>query len=115
MLGCGGPIAPTAQVTLTPSSPELSQSGVDAETGIWESAPFSGSTWFVYPPRTQVLVPHTLGYLPRDVRVFLSFEPSGRNAAVAAGDLARITEVTPTSVTIWNDTQTNFYARVALR
>ena len=60
-------------------------------------------------------VEHSIGYTPRVVLVYLSFEAIGSEPAMAAGDLARIVSVDESTITIRNDTSAMFFARVVAR
>jgi hypothetical protein len=113
---CGRP-APGGVVVFTASAPELAMASVDPESGSWESAPWApGATgWLPYPPRGQIQLEHALGRAPRVVLVYISFERSGTTPALAAGDLARVVDVDESTVTIWNDTNGSYFARVVLR
>ncbi|GAB4198394.1 MAG: hypothetical protein OHK0013_07440 [Sandaracinaceae bacterium] len=116
IVGCGRP-PPGGVVIFTASSPELSMASIDPETGSWESAPWSpGETgWIPYPPRGQIQVEHGLERVPRVVLVYLSFDRSGAAPGLAAGDLARIVDADERTITIWNDTNGSFFARVVAR
>jgi hypothetical protein len=70
--------------------------------------------WLPYPPRGQVQVEHSLGRVPTTVFVYLSFMPTGVSPALAAGDLARVVEVDASTVTVWNDTNGSYFARVVV-
>lgn len=115
--GCGKP-PPGGVVAYDQGAPELAMSGVDATTGVWQSAPWggegSGVTWIAYPGRVQVQVEHGLGRVPTGVLVYLSFLENGDDPALAAGDLARVTQIDETHVTIWNDTNAGYYARIVV-
>jgi hypothetical protein len=113
---CGRP-APGGVVIFTASSPELAMASIDPETGSWESAPWSPADtgWIPYPPRGQVQLEHRLGREPRTVLVYLSFDRAGTSPALAAGDLARVIDVDESTITIWNDTNGSYFARVVLR
>ena len=81
----------------------------------WQSAPWSGGCdWVRLDAREGIEVPHDLGRPPASVLVYLSFVPSGAEAVLAAGDMARIVEVTATSVTVANATEQPMYARLVL-
>jgi hypothetical protein len=77
--------------------------------------PWTGMSWIPFGPRLQVRVAHGLGRVPRLVHVFLAFDELGSDPASAAGDLARVIAVDETSVTIWNDTNGTFFARIVLQ
>lgn len=105
---------PTGDLTVyTADSPELARASVSPE-GVWESVPWSGqeAPWLPYPPRITVELEHTLGREPRVVLVYLAFDPEATDPALAAGDLARIVEVTDTTVTVHNDTSGSYFFRV---
>lgn len=95
-------------------SPELEMSSLDPDGVIWESAPWSGTDWIAYSPRTQLHISHPLGHTPRAVLVYISFVAAGTTPALAAGDLARIVQVSESDVTIWNDTNGTYFARVVI-
>jgi len=114
---CGRP-APGSVGVVTAASPELAMSGIDPESGTWQSAPWADGAgmvrWLPYPPRGQVQVEHSLGRVPTTVFVYLSFMPTGVSPALAAGDLARVVEVDASTVTVWNDTNGSYFARVVV-
>ncbi len=97
----------------TADSPELANASVSPE-GVWESAPWSGqdAPWILYPPRATIELEHTLGREPTTVLVYLAFDEEATAPALAAGDLARIVEVTDTTITIHNDTSGSYFFRV---
>lgn len=97
----------------TADSPELASASVSAE-GVWESAPWMGqeAPWIELGPRVTVELEHTLGHEPRAVLVYLAFDPEATDPALAAGDLARVVEVTDTTVAVKNDTNAIYYVRV---
>ena len=108
--GCGEAEAQDPVVVESPCA-----QGVPME--YWESSswpPDEACPWLVFEGRTSVRVPHTLGRRPREVSIYLSFEPNGRSGALAAGDLSRILEVTETQVTLRNDTNEDFFVKVVL-
>lgn len=122
--GCGRP--PPGMVTrYEAGSPELAMSSFDPLTNVWQSAPWEGAAWIPYPGRATIQVSHTLGRVPRQVLVYLAFQEIPFDAgpgpgegdtppALAAGDLARVVDVTATTVTVWNDTNGAFFARIVL-
>lgn len=114
---CGRP-APGSVVVFTAASPELAMASIDPESGTWQSAPWAdeGGTvqWLPYPPRGQVQVEHNLGRVPTSVFVYLSFVQTGTSPALAAGDLARVVDVDASTVTVWNDTNGSYFARVVV-
>jgi hypothetical protein len=118
MLGACGRPAPGSVVVFMASSPELAMASVDPETGSWQSAPWADEAgmvqWLPYPPRGQIQVEHGLGRVPTSVFVYLSFMRSGATPALAAGDLARVVDVDASTVTVWNDTNGSFFARVVV-
>jgi hypothetical protein len=110
-IGCGLPEGNL--VVYTADSPELANASVN-EAGVWESVPWKGQNapWIEFGPRLTVELEHTLGYEPRVVLVYLAFDPEGTDPALAAGDLARVVEVTDTTVSVKNDTNATYYIRV---
>ncbi|MFN9809806.1 MAG: hypothetical protein ACK6CU_09255 [Deltaproteobacteria bacterium] len=114
---CGRP-APGGVVVFTAASPELAMAGIDPESGTWQSAPWADCAgvvrWLPYPPRGQIQLEHSLGRVPTTVFVYLSFMPTGVSPALAAGDLARVVEVDASPVTVWNDTNGSYFARVVV-
>lgn len=96
--------------TYPADSPELANASV--REGVWESVPWEGSPWLPYPPQATVQLEHGLGYVPRSVLVYVSFEESGVEPAPTAGDLSRIIEVDDTFLTVRNDTNAVLFARV---
>jgi hypothetical protein len=46
------------------------------------------------------------------VLAYLSFDPEGASAALAAGDLATVVAVSESTVTLRNDTNSEFFLRV---
>jgi hypothetical protein len=111
---CGRP-APGALRTYTADAPELAMASIDPASGAWESMPWTGTDWLPYGPRAQLQVTHGLGRLPRTVLVYLAFDELGSDPACAAGDLARVIEVTDTTVTVWNDTNGIYFARIVVQ
>jgi hypothetical protein len=103
---------PTGDLIVYPAdAPELAAASVTPE-GVWESCPWAGSPWLPYPGRASVQVEHSLGYAPPRVLVYLSFEASGADPALAAGDLARVVEVDATTLLVRSDTSAFFFARI---
>jgi hypothetical protein len=88
--------------------------GVEAAGDSWQSVGWSADLWQSYPGETTLVVAHELGRAPQSVLVYLAFDETGRGAGLATGDMARIVEVTPTSVTIRNDTEADFFCRLVL-
>lgn len=113
-LACGRP-PPGTLIELDPSDPELAMASVDPVTGAWESMPWTGMEWLPFGPRVQLRVTHGLGRVPRSVHVYLAFDELGSDPAAAAGDLARVIEVTDTTVTVWNDTNATYFARIVVQ
>jgi hypothetical protein len=109
LVGCGIPSG--EMVVYTVDSPELASASVSAE-GIWESGPWTGTPWIPFPGRITMQLEHTLGRTPRVVLVYLAFDDEGTDPALAAGDLARVADVTDTTVTVHNDTSATFFVRV---
>jgi hypothetical protein len=89
---------------------------LDPTMNAWESAPWSGPgvEWLSYGPHVQLQVQHQLGRVPTGVNTYISFVASGQNPSQAAGDLARIVEVTDDHVTVWNDTNGSYFARIVV-
>ena len=87
----------------------------------WQSAPWQNAPWTSLPGETRVRMEHGLGRVPDSVEVYLSFEKDDsdregtRNSFLAAGDLARIYEVTDSTITIRNATEQAFCLRVVLQ
>jgi hypothetical protein len=52
--------------------------------------------------------------VPTSVFVYLSFVQTGTSPALAAGDLARVVDVDASTVTVWNDTNGSYFARVVV-
>jgi hypothetical protein len=111
---CGRP-APGTLRTYAADAPELAMASIDPVSGTWESVPWTGADWLPYGPRAQLQVTHGLGRLPRTVQVYLAFDELGSDPASAAGDLARVIEVTDTTVTVWNDTNGVYFARIVVQ
>jgi hypothetical protein len=85
----------------------------------WESAPWSDgdpetAPWLPYQPHTLVHITHPLGREPVGVLVYISFAQDGATPGLAAGELARIVDVTDTDVTVWNDTNGVYFARIVI-
>ncbi len=102
-------------VVYTTDSPELAMASIDPESGSWESAPWrqsEDSRWLPYPSRGQLQLEHNLGRTPQNIIVYLAFERTGEAPAQASGNLARIVDADETTLTIWNDTNGNYFARV---
>jgi hypothetical protein len=87
-------------------------------SGAWQSSDWlvpAGESWIPLPGACLVTVPHDLGRTPALVQVYVSFVPSGQASALAAGDIARIIDVTDLDVTLRNDTLEDFFVRVVLQ
>jgi hypothetical protein len=86
----------------------------------WQSAPWQNAEWTSLPGKTRVRLEHDLGREPDSVDVYLSFEKDDsdregtRSSFPAAGDMARITDVTDSTITIKNNTEQSFCLRVVL-
>ena len=90
----------------------------DGSVAAWESAgwpPAPRCDWLLFDGRRTVELNHGLGRTPRDVSIYLAFEPDGRSAAPAAGDLARILAADADSVQLRNETNEDFFLKVVLR
>lgn len=91
-----------------------------ADGGAWESSPWAspdGGTpvhWLYYGPHEQLHVQHSLGRVPTGVLTYISFVESGVDPSLAPGDLARLVDVTDDHVTVWNDTNGVYYARIVV-
>ena len=87
-----------------------------ADVTSWESMPWRDDAhpWLAYPAHAQLQIDHEQGRVPTGVVVYISFVESGENPAVAPGDLARIVDVNDEFVTVWNDTNSAYFARVVL-
>lgn len=94
----------------------LPQAMVIPSTDTWESSPWTGTDvhWLPYGPHEQLDVQHSLGRMPTGVITYISFTENGFDPSQAAGDLARLVEVTPDHVTVWNDTNGSYFARIVL-
>lgn len=88
--------------------------GLDPTGEGWQSVGWDGE-WHRYPGDVTLEIAHELGREPTAVLVYISFDPDGDGAGLAAGDLARIVEVTETTVTIRNGTDADMFCRVVLR
>ncbi len=110
LAGCNG-IAMGRSVEYTEA--DLANAGVD-DHGVWESTPWSSpdAPWLPYTPRVTATLHHTLGYAPRSVLVYISFDDAATTPALAAGDLAEIYDVSDTTITVHNDTNNSFFFRV---
>jgi len=92
---------------------DLSEAGT-LPNGDWQSNPWIG-TWIGYLASVELTLEHGLGRIPCGVLVYISFFEDGARAALAAGDLARIVEVSEQTVTIQNGTREDYFVRVVLR
>ena len=112
--GCGKP--GPGNVVVYSLDGGLPMSMIDPSTQTWESAPWSGPDvhWLPYGPHVQLQVQHALGRQPTGVLTYISFVENGQNPSQAAGDLARLIEVTDDHVTVWNDTNGSYYARIVV-
>lgn len=112
---CGRPGA-GGLVVFAAGDPLLAMASIDPESGSWESAPWVPGEmgWIPYPGRGQIQVEHGLGRVPRTVLVYLSFDRTGASPGLAAGDLARLIDADETTVTVWNDTNGSYFARVVV-
>ncbi|MEM7447102.1 MAG: hypothetical protein AAF355_02565 [Myxococcota bacterium] len=97
---------------------DLPSAGED-EWGIWQSNT-EGAPWFRYRGGARLRIEHALGRVPRIVLLYVSFSEegidpdTGATAGLAAGDMARILEVSDQTVTVHNDTNANMFARMVL-
>jgi hypothetical protein len=118
----------TRQVTVLDPT-DMPCSGIDPDTGIWSSAPWpisedigamgdAGTSgiceWLPFAGRQELIVPHTLGYVPSEVLVYIAFTPSGVGGTLASGDPGRVRAVDDAFVTIDNGTNQDFYVRLVL-
>lgn len=123
--GCGKPGPGNLVVLrLTPDGSML-DGGLPAAMTIpggsaWESSPWASPDggpsvhWLSYGPHVQLDVQHGLGRVPTGVITYISFVESGLDPSQAAGDLARLVEITDDHVTVWNDTNGVYFARVVV-
>lgn len=85
----------------------------------WQSSGFyAGETddeWLRFPARATVIIPHALGRTPAIVAPYLAFDAQGDGCAPSAGDLTRIVRVSDTTVTLRNDTNEDFFLRLAVQ
>lgn len=100
---------------------DLSDGGLPMEMlleagSAWESSPWMGTDvhWLPYGPHEQLRVHHTLGRTPVGVITYISFTEDGFDPSQAAGDLARLVEVDDQNVTVWNDTNGSYFARIVV-
>ncbi len=108
-------VAPDADVNVD-ASDTLGDGGVVASYGCaWQSSGWNSGDWIKYPGRATLRLFHPLGRVPATVLVYLSFERSGEGAALSAGDLAHVGEVTDEFVEIENFTNGDYFARIVLQ
>lgn len=81
-------------------------------SGQWESSAWTGGTWLDYPGRITLRLEHGLGREPSSVLVYLAFDAAGQGPALAAGDLSRVVSVDAQYITVRNDTEGDYFARV---
>lgn len=112
--GCGKPGPGNVNVFSLDGS--LPNAMIDPLSMTWETSPWTGPDvhWLPYGPHVQLQIQHGLGRMPTAVLTYISFVDSGQNPSQAAGDLARLVEVTDDHVTVWNDTNGSFFARVVV-
>lgn len=93
------------------STPKTFDGGmIDASGTSYQSAPWSGP-FLEFPPSRVYEVRHHLRSTPFIVVPYVAFGSTGE-AALAAGDLAPITDVNETSFRVTNTTCETFYLRV---
>lgn len=80
----------------------------------WQSGGINDE-WMGYPAQTALELGHSLGREPVSVLVYVAFDAGGQDGALAAGDIARIAEVSDDTVTIRNGTNQDFFARIVLQ
>ncbi len=110
LFGCSLP-GPQEHIVYTVDSPELAQASV--LDGVWESSPWSSpdAPWIFLGPQVTIEMEHTLGGAPRVVLVYLAFDAAGTDPALASGHLARVFEVTDTTITVHNDSNGSYFMR----
>ena len=125
LAGCGKP-GPGNRLILT-----LATDGSGLDGGLpaamviptgdaWESSPWTSPDggpevrWLPYAPHVQLQVEHGLGRQPTAVVTYISFVETGLDPSQAAGDLARLVDITPDHVTVWNDTNGSYFARIVV-
>lgn len=95
------------------SSAELPHAIRGATNASWESSGWKGN-WVAYPKRTQLTLEHGMRRVPSLMQAYLAFDQEGTDAALAAGDLLRIVEMTDTTVTVLNNGDADYFIRVVL-
>jgi hypothetical protein len=105
---CGEAMA--QEMEIDPPNDRMAPAG-----GVWESSPWTGFDYLEYRGDARLRVLHTLDREPAVVLVYVSFERDGRDAALAAGDIARIEAVTADFVTLRNATEQRFFMRLVLQ
>ena len=104
-------------IVLDSACAEMDMAG-DGSVSVWESAgwpPAPRCDWLPFDGRTTVELNHGLDRTPRDVSIYLAFDPDGRMGAPAAGDLARIVVVDRDTLQLRNETNEDFFLKVVLR
>jgi len=86
----------------------------DAGAAVVPDASPPGCEWFVFNQNTTYVIEHPLGRIPSLIVVYISFYPDGRGSSIATGDTFLVQASCATSITIRNDTNQRFYARVVL-
>ena len=89
--------------------------GAHWQSTTWGDAAAPGCEWHAFSARSTLTVEHPLGDPPAIVLVYVSFDASGRGATLASGDIALIDTVNDFEVTVRNNTNENFFARVVLQ
>ena len=87
---------------------------LDAGIAYLPDASPSGCEWMVLDRSTTVTLEHSLGRVPSTILVYISFEPDGRSSSLATGDSLLVRQSCAQTVTIRNDTNQRFFARVVL-
>ena len=109
-----------------PSRIEITAADLPASAGVicnsgqtegcsWQSSDWDNDPWLFYPGKATVAIEHGLGRVPTGTWLYIAFEEEGAGAALAAGDLARISSVTATHVEIKNDTNADYFCRLVLQ
>jgi hypothetical protein len=109
--GCNGA---AAEERITVTLADLPPSAGPGAGDTWQSVGFTAEAWQPYPGATVLDLEHGLGRVPQAVLVYLSFEPTGAAASLAAGDLAQIVEVDETRVVVRNRTNADLFCRIVL-